>query len=106
MGEPSVQGKRKKVSRMNMIVEATRGLQISPARTLSNGDVVFDQYVEVKERANQPYGDPIQLRTGIETLLVKPQWQVDGQVQIRQVYPLPATVLALIPWVVFGDDNG
>jgi hypothetical protein len=106
MGEPSVQGKRKKVSRLNMIVQDTRGLQISPARQKANGDIVFDQYVEVKERSTQNYGAPIQLRTGIESLLIKPQWQVDGMLALKQAYPLPATVLALIPWIVVGDDGG
>jgi len=99
-------GKRKKISRMNMTVQDTRGLQITPARQGSNGDVIFDQYVEVKERTNQRYGDPIQLRTGVETLLIKPQWQVEGQVQLKQIYPLPATVLALTPWLEVGDDRG
>jgi hypothetical protein len=96
-------GKRKKISRMNMTVQDTRGLQISPARQEANGNVVFDQYVEVKERTNQRYGDPIQLRTGVETLLIKPQWQVEGQVQLKQIYPLPATILALTPWLSTED---
>lgn len=99
-------GKRKKVSRMNVTVQATRGLSISPARQKANGDIVFDQYVEIKERTNQPYADPVELITGIETLLIKPQWQVEGQIKIRQMYPLPATVLALTPWIEIGDDDG
>jgi hypothetical protein len=106
VGEPSVQGKRKKVSRVNLIVQDTRGLQISPSRQLSNGDIRFDQYTEIKERSTQPYGDPIQLRTGIESLLIRPVWQIDGMLAIRQSYPLPATVLAVVPWVVLGDDGG
>ncbi len=99
-------GKRKKISRLNLTVQASRGLQISPARQLSNGDVQFDQFVEIKERTNQPYADPVELITGVETLLIKPQWQVEGQVKIRQTYPLPATVLALSPWIEIGDDDG
>ena len=106
MGEPSVQGKRKKVSRLNMMVQDSRGLQISPARERANGEIIFDQYVEVKERSTQNYGAPIPLRTGIESLLIKPQWQVDGMLALKQAYPLPATVLALIPWIVVGDDLG
>jgi hypothetical protein len=106
VGEPSIQGKRKKISRVNLVVDATRGLQISPARQKSNGDIYFDQYTEIKERSTQPYGDPIELHTGIESLLIKPQWQVDGQLRIKQVYPLPATVLAIVPWIVVGDDSG
>lgn len=106
MGEPSVQGKRKKVSRLNMMVQDTRGLKISPARQLSNGDIVFDEYTEVKERSTQPYGSPIGLKTGIESLLIRPTYQIDGMISVRQDYPLPATVLALIPWIVVGDDPG
>lgn len=102
----SMAGKRKKISRLNMTVQDTRGLKISPARTKANGDVVFDQFVEVKERTNQPYAEPVELITGIETLLIRPQWQIEGQVKVRQEYPLPASVLALTPWLEVGDDGG
>jgi len=102
----SMAGKRKKISRLNLTVQASRGLSISPARQKANGDIVFDQFVEIKERTNQPYADPVELITGVETLLIKPQWQVEGQVKIRQAYPLPATVLALTPWIEIGDDGG
>ena len=92
-------GKRKKISRVNITVQDSRGLQLSPARQKANYDIVFDQYIEVKERTNQPYAEPIELRTGVETLIIKPQWQEGGQIQFRQTYPLPASILAVTPWV-------
>lgn len=106
MGEPTVQGKYKKVSRLNLMLEASRGLSVSPARQLSNGETVFDQYYEIKERSTQPYGDPIQLFTGLESIIMSPQWQLNGQIAIRQAYPLPATVLAIAPWLTVGSDPG
>lgn len=99
-------GKFKKISRLNLMVQDTRGLQVSPARTKANGITVFDQYIDIKERTNQPYADPIELITGLESIIIKPQWQLEGQVALRAIYPLPATVLSLTPWLEVGSDDG
>ncbi len=96
-GEPTVQGKRKKVSAVTLRLENSRGLKVGPdSATL----------VEVKERGDQPYGQAIPLTTGDQRVLLPPSWNTQGSVWIRQDNPLPATILGVIPEVRVGDAPG
>lgn len=93
-GEPTSQGKRKKIAALTMRVDQTRGLKAGPS---------FDQLTEFKMRHLQPMGSPIALQTGDQRLIMTPQWNENGQISIEQAYPLPATVLGVIPEIVVGD---
>lgn len=102
----TVQGKRKKVTELSMIVQDSRGLKAAPMKELANGSLTIGPLIEIKERSNQNYGAAVPLRTGIESLTLSPQWQVEGSVFIQQDYPLPSTILALVPRLSVGDDEG
>jgi hypothetical protein len=103
-GEPTIQGKRKKISRVSAMLEATRGLQIAPLRMLTDDNYTPGTYTPIKERSNEQMGDPVPLFTGMRTLLIEGQWQARGAMSIKQAYPLPATILSLIPEVTVGDN--
>lgn len=103
-GGGTIQNKRKKIGRLGLIVQDTRGLKGAPMR--ADGTFAAADLREIKERGNQPYGSPIPLTTGIQSLILLPQWQLDGCMWIQATPGLPATVLALIPEVVVGDDPG
>ena len=105
-GEPTPLGKRKKISRVSLLIEDTRGLAIGPMRETTDGTLVVGKMTHLKERSNQAWGMPVALKTGIESLLISPQWQLDGAIFIEQDKPLPATVLAVVPDVLMGDDAG
>jgi len=94
VGDPTIQGKRKKISALTTQVESTRGLQYGPD---------FDHMTEYKMRSNQGYGQPIQLETGKQRVVMNPTWTVEGQLCVQQTYPLPASVLAVIPELTLGD---
>lgn len=98
-GEPTIQGKRKKISRCSLITQDTRGLKMAPMT--ANGGV--GPLREFKERSTQNYGAPIPLKTGLISMILSPQWQLDGSVFMQQDNPLPATVLACIPNVMVGN---
>lgn len=93
-GEPTIQGKRKKISAVTMRVDKSRGLAVG---------TTFDTAAEIKERVSQPYGHPIAVITGDERITMDPSWNEEGQVCAIQVYPLPATILGIIPEIVIGD---
>jgi hypothetical protein len=62
---------------------------------------------EIKERGPAtPAGNAIPLLTGDERIIVSTDWKKPGQVAVQMDDPLPLTVLALIPEVIVGDDNG
>ncbi len=98
VGDPTVQGKRKKISAVTVKVENSRGVKVGG--THENGQV--SRLTEVKERTNQMYGTPIGLLTGIERVLQDPSWNSNGRVLIRQDNPLPCTILAAVPEVDLG----
>lgn len=95
IGEPTVQGKRKKIAALTLRVRESRGLAAGPT---------FDDLVQVKERGPAtPLGLPIPLVTSDERINMPPTWTEPGQICIQQSYPLPTTVLGVIPEIVTGD---
>lgn len=96
VGEPTIQGKRKKINALTMRVAETRGLKAGPD---------FNSLTEFKMRNNQAMGTPIALATGDQRLVITPTWTVPGQMCIQQDYPLPATVLGVIPEITVGDTS-
>lgn len=94
-GEPTIQGKRKKINAVTIRAVNTRGLKVG--RT-------FSTVVPIKELTpNIPLGQPIPLTTGDARIVLDPLWDIDGQVCIQQDDPLPATVLGIIPEITVGD---
>lgn len=86
-----VQGRKKQVATVSLRVLESRGLAAGRNATDAK---------EFKERsAANGYGniDPI---TGQQTITITPKWNDFGQVFVRQRYPLPATVLAVVPEIV------
>ncbi len=93
VGEPTIQNKKKKITAVNAKVEESRGLRYGHT---------LDTLFEAKQRTFQPYGNPIELITDLERIILDPLWENTGQIYIQQSYPLPATVLGLIPELTVG----
>jgi hypothetical protein len=96
VGDPTIQGKRKKIAALTTRVTETRGLKMGSD---------FDHLTEFKMRNSQPMGQPIELETGDQRIVMDPTWNVYGQICIQQDYPLPASVLGVIPEIVVGDTK-
>jgi hypothetical protein len=98
-GDPTTQGKRKKIPAVTVRVEDTLGLSIG-------GD--FSSLVPMKDlvvgnvgsASNQVVTD---LVTEDARTLVDPRWTVQGQYCIQQSNPMPASVLGVIPEIDVGD---
>ena len=91
--EGTVQGRKKRLSRVVLRVEKTRGLFVGPDETL---------LTEHKQRDTEAWGDPIQPVTGDIEIPIRPQWDTEGDLWIRQSDPLPMTLLAAMPEVTVG----
>jgi hypothetical protein len=52
---------------------------------------------ELKIRDSEGYDDPVSLKTGVVDVAIKSEWNSNGRVFIRQVDPVPLSVLAIIP---------
>ncbi len=96
VGAGTIQGKRKGISAVTVRTENTRGLQVGPNATTLRAVKEFTPALG--------WGQPPALTTGDERIELDPLWQTDGSVWIEQDYPLPMTILGVIPEVHIGDD--
>lgn len=92
-GEPTIQGKRKKINAVTVKVDKTRNLQLGR----SSADLKF---IKLK-----PGEDAVAAQTQDERLVLAPGWDNYGQIFGAQYYPLPATILAVIPEINIGDTD-
>lgn len=93
LGGADLQDKKKRVNKVTMRVEATRGLKVGPAP---------NRLTELKPRTTERYGQPAGITTGDIEVTIDPAWTQYGDVIIRQDYPLPVTILALMADVGVG----
>lgn len=113
VGEPTIQGKRKKISKILLRVADTLGLQIGttfstlvtmkdfqlgaiPSTSTGPSAKVID-LVNPSWNPDAPVIDGLQLADGL--------WQENGQFCIQQNLPYPATICGVIPEVTPGDTN-
>lgn len=91
----SIQGYKKNVFRMMLKLYKTRGIFVGPNT---------DNLVELKERENEAFGEPTALTTGSKEVKMYPHWNHTGQIFFRQYYPLPFTLLAIVPRFEAGEE--
>lgn len=95
-GEPTIQGKRKNLAALTARVDQTRGLKMGPT---------FTDLVDFKDRNPLTFGQPIDLFTGDDRMIIGGGWTTEGQLCIQQDNPLPATILGVIPEITLGDTG-
>lgn len=93
VGDPTIQGKQKKESRVVVRVVDTLGLNIGQtfATTVAMKDFIVGN---VGSLTNKVVTD---LVTGDGQTIIDPQWAEQGQFCISQTLPFPATILGVIP---------
>jgi hypothetical protein len=94
--EGTVQGQFASIPTVVVRFRQSRGMLIGPST---------DQLTEIKQRQFELMGEPTRLLTGDFEQNIPPEWNSNGRVFIRQPYPLPLHVLAIIPTIVFGDED-
>lgn len=108
--EQSIQTKRKTISAVGVRVQFTRGIQVGanqPDASVQQNFVTFPwtNMIEVKTRNSQTnMGNAEPLYTGDYYETVIDNWNMKGQIAIQQTYPLPAKILAVVPYYSVGDS--
>ena len=92
----TIQGLYKKIPTVVVRFEKTRGMLFGPDE---------DNLEELKQREFDLMGDPTAMLTGDKEVNPSPDWNTNGRIFIRQPFPLPMTILAIIPEVVVGDED-
>jgi hypothetical protein len=94
--EPTIQGKRKKLSAVTLRLANSRGMKVGPL-----GQALYD----VKDRTiDTPMGQPQALFTGDHREVLDPNFNKGGQLSMVQCDPLPCTILGFMPEVTLGDE--
>jgi hypothetical protein len=100
-GNPTIQGKQKKIPKVTIRVVDTLGLQIGS--TFSTMTPMKDFIIgNVGSLLNQVVTG---LVTGDGQTLIDPMYTEQGQYCIEQPYPFPATILGVIPELAVGNTQ-
>lgn len=103
LGEPTIQGKRKKITGVSVRCENTLGLSIGKTFDASSQVPMKDLVLgNLGSQTNEVVTD---LLTGDAWTVIDPSWDVQGQYCIQQPFPYPATILGVIPDIVVGDTK-
>jgi hypothetical protein len=99
LGEPTAQGKRKKISACTVRCRDTLGLQFGTSFTTL---VTMKDFIigNVGSASNKIVAG---LVTADARTIADPLWQVPGQYCLQQPLPYPATILGVIPEIEVGD---
>lgn len=101
LGEPTIQGKRKKITGVTVRVQDTLGLTIGKTFDATSQTVMKDLVIgNINAAANAVVTG---LVTGDARTIIDPTWDEPGQYCIEQPQPYPVTILGVIPEIVLGD---
>jgi hypothetical protein len=102
LGEPTVQGKRKKITAVTVRVADTLGLQIGTSipTVVPMKDFVIGN---LGSQSNTVVGTNGDLVNGDGRTVIDQVWQEAGNYLIGTTGPYPATILGVMPEVVVGD---
>ena len=93
--------KKKIVSKLSVYVEESRGIWAGTEAPADDAVDPLQGLTELKIRNDESYDDPVALQTGVVEVIVQPVWNSNGRVFIRQVDPVPLSVLAIAPAGMF-----
>ncbi|MBU0593361.1 MAG: hypothetical protein KKH74_06435 [Gammaproteobacteria bacterium] len=87
------QGHFKNVNKVWLRVYRSSGIFVGPSDS---------ELTEAKLRTTEPYGSAINLKSEEIQVMIPPAWSDSGQVFVRQVDPLPLTVVSLTAEIAMG----
>jgi hypothetical protein len=96
-GGESIADKRKIVQRVTAYVDQTRGLWVGGKPPCNDSVDPLEGLTEAKTREHEFYDDPIDLATKTIQINMQSGWNSNGRTFLRQVDPLPITVLGIYP---------
>lgn len=96
-GGESVIDKKMAINKVFVHVEKTRGLFAGTEAVATTAATAIDGLVEFKVRDLEEYDESIGLLTGFMDVVTEATYNNHGRVFLRQIDPLPATILGIHP---------
>jgi len=87
-------GSLKVINEVVLSLENTRGIKVGPDT---------DNLIEMKDRTDEDYDEATNMITGKKKIQLRPDWNTNGRIHVRQDNPLPVTILSHIPEVDPGE---
>lgn len=92
--------KNKNVNKLTVYLESSRGFWAG-AQAPDENVGFLDGLYELKIRSDENYDEPIALKTGTAQVIIRPEWNSNGRIFIRNTDPIPMTILAVAPAGLF-----
>jgi hypothetical protein len=89
--------KFKDVQNVTIFVEETRGMWAGPKPPTSDTTDPLENLTEYKLRNDESYDSPPELKTDSIDVNITSEWNSGGRVFLRQVDPVPCSILAIAP---------
>lgn len=105
LGDPTVQGKLKKINSLTVKVADTLGLWAGcfASTVVQMKDLIIGQVSTML--VGQPSQVVTDLVSGNAYIQLDPTYTIPGQIYITQPNPLPATILGVVPEITIGDGG-
>ena len=85
----------KAIKTLRVQVDATSGVRLGRG---------FKDLKRIPERQFENYGEPPALKTGLLEITGPQGWSENGEIVAQQDYPLPCSILALVPDIEYGKS--
>lgn len=93
----SIVNKKRVVKEVTMHVESARGIWVGTSPPSDDTVDALEGLNEVNPNQSIDHSLPSKLQSGVVSVNVSGQWDLNGQVFVRQVDPLPMSILSIIP---------
>ena len=93
----TIADKKMIVTKVTAHVEKTRGIFAGPKPPTDDTVDPLEDLVEAKLRSEEGYDEPVDLLTGKVEIKIESHWNSNGRVFIRQVDPVPSSILSILP---------
>lgn len=87
--------KKKRIAKVWVYLQDTRGLFFGADPPTDDTVDPLENLYEMKVRNDETMDEPVALASGTEEVIIPPEWDSSGRIFIRQVDPLPASILAV-----------
>lgn len=95
-GSQTIKDRKLLANRLGIYIEASRGIWAGLPDQPTDADPL-NGLQEYKARSEEDYIDPVAPKTDFIDINIQARWDQNGRVMVRQVDPLPLTVLSITP---------